>query len=117
MKICITAKGPSLHDEVDPHFGRAAHFLFYDLETGELKAVSNDPGAHGAGVQAARIVADNGASVVITGSVGPNAYQGLSAAGVEMYIGVQGTVEEAIAAYRAGKLTRADRPGGRGHRG
>ena len=115
MKLCITAKGPTLNDEVDPSFGRAAYFLFYDPETKELKAVPNDPGAHGAGVQAARIVAENGADAVITGSVGPNAHQGLTAAGVEIYTGAQGTVADAIAAYAAGTLSSADGPSGKGH--
>jgi len=117
MKICITAKGAGLNDPVDPHFGRAAYFLFYDTETEALDAVANSPGAHGAGVQAAQIVAGNGAEAVITGSVGPNAHQGLAAAGVEIYIGAQGTVADAIADYKAGKLSRAAGPSGGGHGG
>ena len=115
MRLCITAKGPSLDDDIDPSFGRAAYFLFHDPKTGELHAIPNSPGAHGAGVQAAGIVAENGAKVVITGSVGPNAHQGLVAAGAEIYVGAQGTVADAIAAYEAGKLSRADGPSGKGH--
>jgi len=115
VRLCITAKGPSLDDDIDPSFGRAAYFLFHDPDTGELKAVPNSPGAHGAGVQAAGIVAENGADAVITGSVGPNAYQGLVAAGVEIYVGASGTAADAIAAYIEGKLSRADRPSGKGH--
>ena len=117
MKLCITAKGPALNDPVDPSFGRAAYFIFFDTETGSLEAVANEPGAHGAGVQAAQIVSGKGAKAVITGSVGPNAYQGLSAGGIESYIGAKGTVEKAIADYKAGRLTRADGPSGSGHRG
>jgi len=115
MRLCITAKGPATEDEVDPRFGRAAYFLFYNPDTEELKAVRNNPGTHGAGAQAAGIVAENGASAVITGSVGPNAHQGLIAAGIEIYVGAQGTVAEAVAAYTEGKLTRADGPSGKGH--
>lgn len=115
MKVCITAAGPTLTDAVDPSFGRAAYFLFYDLDNGDLCAVPNEPGAHGAGVQSAQTVVENGAKAVITGSVGPNAYQGLSAGGVEIYTGAAGTVQDAISAYKSGQLTRVDTPRGRGH--
>ncbi len=115
MKLCITAAGPTLNDDVDPSFGRAAYFLFYDTESNAVDAVENSPGAHGAGVQAAQIVAQHGADAVITGSVGPNAHQGITAAGTEIYVGASGTVQDAIAAYTAGRLTRAAGPSGRGH--
>jgi len=117
VKVCITAMGETIEDPVDPSFGRAAYFLFYDLETEDLKDVSNDPGAHGAGVQAAGIVAENGAKAVITGSVGPNAHQGLSAAGIKIYTGAKGTAKEALADYRAGRLTLATGPTGARHKG
>ena len=116
MKLCITAKGKTLTDSIDPSFGRAAYFLFYDLDNGDLCAVPNEPGTHGAGVQSAQTVVENGAKAVITGSVGPNAYQGLSAGKMEIYVGATGTVQDAIAAYKAGRLTRADGPGGKGHK-
>ena len=110
MKVCITTRGEGLTAEVDPTFGRAAYFLFVDTDTlaseaPALEAVENVPGAHGAGVQAAQTVAEKGATVVITGSVGPNAYQGLAAAGIEIYTGATGTVEQALADFQAGKLT------------
>ena len=122
MKVCITARGEGLTAEVDPTFGRAAYFVFIDTETRAVETVANVPGAHGAGVQAAQTVAEKGASAVITGSVGPNAYQGLAAAGIEMYTGATGTVKEALDAFNTGKLTRSGeatgvRHGGGGGRG
>jgi len=122
MKICITARGDGFTAEVDPTFGRAAYFLFIDTDTlaserPALEAVANVPGAHGAGVQAAQTVAEKGATVVITGSVGPNAYQGLTAAGIEIYTGAQGTVREALADFQAGKLTHSSEATGARHGG
>lgn len=117
MTICITARGEDLDAEVDPSFGRARYFLFFDEETKQLRAVENVPGAHGAGVQAAQTVAENGAKVLITGSVGPNAHQGLAAAGTEIYTGAAGTARQALDDYHAGKLTRATGPSGESHRG
>ena len=117
MKVCITARGEGLTAEVDPTFGRAAYFVFIDTDTRAVETVANVPGAHGAGVQAAQTVAEKGASVVITGSVGPNAYQGLAAAGIEMYTGARGTVEQALADFQAGRLARSGGATGERHGG
>lgn len=115
MTICITSSGQELDAPVNPSFGRAPYFLFVDPETLATEGVKNTPGAHGAGVQAAQTVASKGASVVITGNVGPNAHQGLTAAGIEIYVGAKGTAKEALQDYRAGRLTRADAPTAGGH--
>jgi len=117
MTICVTSSGQTLEAPVQPNFGRAHYFLFVDETTEAVDAVANDPGAHGAGVQAAQTVASRGATAVITGSVGPNAFAGLTAAGIEIRVGAAGTVREALEAYRAGTLTRANAPTGRSHGG
>jgi predicted Fe-Mo cluster-binding NifX family protein len=117
MKICITSDGQGLDASVNPSFGRAPYFLFVDPETEATEAVENHPGAHGAGVQAAQLVAGKEASVVITGNIGPNAYQGLSAAAIKVYTGAKGSVKDALEDYHAGRLTHAEGPTGGGHRG
>jgi len=117
MTVCVTAAGKDWSAATQPNFGRAAYFLFIDLEAETLDAVKNEPGAHGAGVQAAQTVAARGATAVVTGSVGPNAFQGLSAAGIDVFVGATGTVRQAFDAYRAGKLQRAGAPTGRPHGG
>lgn len=116
MRICLTAQGCELTAQVDPNFGRARYFIFVD-EAGQLQeSVENDPGAHGAGVQAAQVMSQHGATVVISGSVGPNAHSGLQAAGIDVYTGATGTVEQALQAYRQGRLMKAIGPTGGRHR-
>jgi len=117
MKICITTKGSQLESPIDPVFGRAQNFLFVDSETRDISCVTNVPGAHGAGVQAAQLMVENGAMVVLTGSVGPNAFQGLNAAGIEICIGAKGTAQDALAAYEAGTLQSPTGPTSQGHGG
>ena len=106
MIICVSAAAASLDAEVDPRFGRCAYFVLVDSETMRFETLPNvDAGAmHGAGVQAAQTVANKGVGVVITGNVGPNAFQVLSAAGIKIITGANGTVRQVIEKHKGGKL-------------
>ena len=64
----------------------------------------------GASIQSAQFVADKGAKVVLTGSCGPNAFQTLRAAGVEIIVGVSGTIQEVVEQYKSGKLQPISQP-------
>jgi len=112
MKIAVSAGGPSLDSPIDPRFGRCQYLLIVDSESLDFEAVENPavmaPG--GAGIQAAELVASMGAGAVITGNCGPNAYQVLSAAGIEVFVGASGSVREAIEAYRRGELRATPGP-------
>ena len=106
MKVAITSQGDSVDAQVDLRFGRCAYFIIIDPETEEAEAVSN-PSADamgGAGPQAAQIIADKGAEVVITGNVGPNAFRTLRAANIRIYQAAAGTVKETLAKYKSGEL-------------
>jgi predicted Fe-Mo cluster-binding NifX family protein len=58
----------------------------------------------GAGIQAAQIVANKGAQVVLTGNMGPNAFQALSSLGIRVVTGAFGTVGEAVENFKSGQL-------------
>lgn len=113
MKVCITSKGPEFTSEVDPRFGRAAYFIIVDSETGEFVAKENEAvhAAGGAGIQAAQGIVEEGAATVITGNVGPNAFQVLSKAEISVIAGVQDTVEEAFNRFRSGDLEGSETSG------
>lgn len=118
-KIAVTSEGPALTDLVDARFGRAAGFVIIDPSTMESEYIDNGATqvmAQGAGLQAAELVANAGASVVLTGFVGPKAFQALSAAGIEVGQDVQGmTVQEALERYQAGEVGFAQTPNSPGH--
>ncbi|MGD8537444.1 MAG: NifB/NifX family molybdenum-iron cluster-binding protein [Candidatus Aminicenantes bacterium] len=105
MKIAISASGPDLSSAVDPRFGRCPYFLFVDPDSMDFEAIENPniSSASGVGIQSAQLVAEKGAQAVLTGSCGPNAFQTLQAADIEVIIGVSGTVKEAIAHYKSGQ--------------
>ena len=118
MKILLTAKGKQINDEVDPRFGRAKFFILVDTETNEVTAHDNSHNlnaAQGAGIQAAQSVVRLGAEAVISGNVGPNAFQTLNAAGIKMYLCPQATVEEAVRKFKAGELKEVASANVQGH--
>jgi predicted Fe-Mo cluster-binding NifX family protein len=112
-RICVTSQGAELDALMDYRFGRCIYFIFVDLESGEFDAVSNDAlsSAHGAGVRAAQKIASSGAEVVITGSVGPNAYPALQNAGIRIMKADSGTVRSVIESYKEGLLSEVASPG------
>jgi len=109
MKLCVTAAAGDLNAQVDPRFGRCQYFVIVDSDTMAFEAMANEamnaPG--GAGIQAAQAMVNKGVNVVISGNMGPNAFQVLSTAGVKVATGAYGTVKEAVEMYKSGKLTEA----------
>jgi predicted Fe-Mo cluster-binding NifX family protein len=107
MKIAVSASGQGLEAQVDPRFGRAACFVLYDTESRKVQQVDNRQSlnsAQGAGIQAAETVARLGAACLLTGHCGPKAFRVLESASIRVYTGVKGTVGEAIAALKQGRL-------------
>ena len=107
MKIIVTASDGDVNAQVDPRFARAKVFILYDTETERWEALDNSQNlnaAFGAGVQAGTTVVNSGAKAVLTGNCGPRAFATLSAASIEVYTGVSGTVAEAIEKFKRGEL-------------
>jgi predicted Fe-Mo cluster-binding NifX family protein len=106
MKIVVTATAGGLDAQVDPRFGRSRYFVLVDADTMAFETILNEaftaPG--GAGSQAAQAMINKGVDVVISGNIGPNAFQVLAAAGVRIATGASGTVKDAVEQYKSGKL-------------
>lgn len=119
MKIAISATGPSLDADVDPRFGRCQYFIIVDPDTMEFEAVENANlvASSGVGVASGQMIANKGVQVVLTGNCGPNAYQTLTAAGVQVISGVTGKIPEAIEGYKAGRFQTTSQPTGAAYSG
>ncbi|MBN2311885.1 MAG: NifB/NifX family molybdenum-iron cluster-binding protein [Candidatus Hydrogenedentes bacterium] len=107
MKIAVASQGMSMEAAVDPRFARAAAFVLVDGDTGEAQAVDNRENvdaAQGAGPQAVTKLVELGAQVVLARQCGPKAMQALAAAGIQAFEAGEGTVAEAVEAYKAGTL-------------
>jgi predicted Fe-Mo cluster-binding NifX family protein len=119
MKIAVSSSGNNLDSQIEPRFGRCAYLVVADTENMNFEAFDNESIASGggAGIQAAQFVASKGAKAVMTGNVGPNAVKTLAAAGLEVFVGQNGTVREALNRYRDGGLHSTSTPNVADHHG
>lgn len=118
-KIAITSEGPTLDDTLDPRFGRAAGFIIVDPQTLQFQYVDNGASqarAQGAGIQAAEVIVQNGAEILLTGYVGPKAFAALQAAGVKVAQNLDNmTVRQAVERFKSGQVEWAAAPNRMGH--
>lgn len=111
MKIAVPAQAGCLEARIDMRFGRAKCFVVVDPNTWEFEMVDNKQNVQaraGAGIQAAQIIADHSADVLIAGNCGPKAFMTLKAADINVFMGLDGTVREAIESYKDGELKLAE---------
>jgi len=117
-KIAVSSAKAGLDAPVDPRFGRCAGFMIVDPDSWSFEFIDNGNSqslSRGAGIQAAENVARSGAACVLTGSVGPKAFQALTAAGIRVAQQMENmTVREAVSLYIAGKVELASQPNARG---
>ncbi|MGD9819746.1 MAG: NifB/NifX family molybdenum-iron cluster-binding protein [Desulfomonilaceae bacterium] len=118
MKIAITSSGKSMDSPMDPRFGRAPYIIIAD-DAGELLEVidnaANVNAMRGAGIQAAKSLADRGVSVLLTGHCGPNAFTALQSAGIKVGSDQSGLVRDALEKYKSGGVNFANGPNAEAH--
>ena len=111
MKVAISSAGTGLDAKAHDLFGRCDYFVIVDLETGDTKAVKNEfAGSEtGAGTACAQVIFDEGAKAVISGKVGPNAYEVLTQGEITVYLCPPGiAVSEAVTKYKEGSLHKME---------
>ncbi len=119
MKVAITSTGKELDSNLDRRFGRCGYFLVVDTDSKDVEIIDNSAIAAGggAGIAAAQQLIDRKVNVLITGNVGPNAFQTLNGAGVNIYTGQIGRISELVDLFEKGELERTDAPNVGGHHG
>jgi len=118
MIIAVSAQGKDLSSLVDPRFGRARYFLVVNTDDETFSVHDNAQNLslpQGAGIQAGQTVVNLGVAAVVTGHVGPKAFNILRAGKVAVYVGASGTVREAITVLKEGRLQAADQATVEGH--
>ena len=113
MKILVSSLGKESTDAFDTRFGRCDYFQIFDTDSKQYIAVENEGkmSTHGAGIGASQQAIDAKVDVLITGKLGPNAFDILNDSDIELYSAKEGTVEEVINLYREGKLENIGKAG------
>jgi len=95
MKIAV----PFEDGQVFQHFGRSAQFKFYEAENGQLlrtEVIPTNGQGHGA---LAGFLVQHGADVVLCGGIGTGAQVALMQAGIQLFGGLSGAADAAVADY------------------
>ena len=121
MKIAVSSSGKDLNSQLDPRFGRASYFVIVDSDTKNVvDVIDNRPAqdaAHGAGINAATMVAGSGVQAVLTGRMGPKAYAVLQAAKIQIVSGMNGSISSVVDAFLTGNVKAASGPDSYAHQG
>ena len=107
MKIIISSRGKKWSDSIDPQFEYAKGFVLINEETNKKSWHSNEESINtpgDTGIQAAEFVVNTGASVLITGSVGPKSLDILNHANVKVFMAPALSVKDGWIDYTRGIL-------------
>ncbi|MHB8131802.1 MAG: NifB/NifX family molybdenum-iron cluster-binding protein [Mobilitalea sp.] len=117
MKIVVSATGKNKESNLDKRFGRCEYFQIFDMETKEMKVLVNDgaKSSGGAGIAAASQVIEEGVDVIITGNLGPNAYELVEKAGIKAYSCDVVPVLDAIEMFQKKQLSEINIAGNAHH--
>ena len=100
-KIAVTYE----NGQVFQHFGHTEKFKVYDIAEGTVQSaaiLSADGSGHGA---LAGLLAESGVDTLICGGIGGGARAALAQAGIQLYGGVSGSADQAVACLLAGTLS------------
>jgi predicted Fe-Mo cluster-binding NifX family protein len=107
MNVCIPVNHPQ--DGASPvcaHFGSAPAYIIANTEAGTYRAVTTG-GQHMCG--AIGTLQSEKVECVIVGGIGMGAINRLAAAGIQVFAAQYATVDENLAALKAGQLTLMSR--------
>lgn len=118
MNIAISSAGQTMDSIVDMRFGRCSYFIICDPAGKETKTVQNKGqwSGGGAGIAAAQQLLDEKIDVILTGNLGPNAYELIQRAGGKAYYCEEITIYEALEKYRNGQMKEIVAPGTAHHK-
>ena len=101
MRIAVTYED----GQIFQHFGHTEQFQIYEVENGTVKeaqTVSAAGSGHGA---LAGFLKQHGVEILICGGIGGGARTALSQAGIQLFGGVSGSADQAVADFLAGTLS------------
>jgi len=110
--ICIPALDKDgLKGEISPHLGKTPYFVLIRWEANQIEnfQVLESKAKHmGGSMTPGEFIVGSGAEALLCGNLGSKAIQMLQQGGINVYVGANGTVIEALQAWAEGKLQKAN---------
>ncbi len=110
--IGVPSSGPELSDKISPHFGHCEYFVGVEVnDADELKmsfALQNN--GHSSCMEPVMNMKDRNVSDMIVGGIGGRPYMGFLQVGINLFLGVEGSVQENIELLLQGKLKSMGEP-------
>lgn len=108
MKVAVASTGYDLNSHVSPLFGRSSAFVIADIEDGKIKTISivenSAKNETWCGNTAAYFIANHEVKALISGKLGPVAFQTLKNTGTKVYKATPRSVERNLKLFMEGKL-------------
>ena len=104
MRIAVTYQDGQIYQ----HFGHTQQFKINDVEDNQIvssKVIDTDGYGHGA---LAGFLKNLGVDIIICGGIGGGVQNALKQAGIQLYGGVQGNVDEVVECLLDGRLIYND---------
>lgn len=119
MKIVISAAGKTTESLLDMRFGRCEYFQIHDTEGGEVKILENkgQNASGGAGIVASNQLIEEKVDVVITGNLGPNAFELMEKSEIKAYKCENIAISSVLEKYNKGELEEIKMSGPAHHGG
>ncbi len=114
VRIAFATETPDgIRGEIAQHFGRCPYYTFVDVEEGEVKdwLVVTNPAAqeHNPG-EIPRFIAEQGATAIVSGGMGPRAQEWFLRLGIKPFVGVKGKIKDALPLILKGELEPIEKP-------
>jgi predicted Fe-Mo cluster-binding NifX family protein len=116
MRIAISSAGEDLESQVDMRFGRCPKYVIVEIEDKKVKSsktIDNTAMMQGggAGIAAAQLMGNEKVEAVITGNMGPNAFNVLNQLKIDVYQAT-GIIKDVVQQFIDGKLNKINAPTG-----
>jgi len=111
MKVAISTNESNLDALIETKFGRSPGFLIYDTVSAAmtfLENVQNAETSQSASTKAAEMLLNFNVESVISGHLGPKAYQVLDSAGIHIYNSASVPIKQALHQLSNGLLREQD---------
>lgn len=117
MKIVISAAGKTSENLLDMRFGRCEYFQIHDTESGEVQILENkgQNSSGGAGIVASNQLIEEKVDVIITGNLGPNAFELIEKAEIKAYKCRSIAISLVLEKYNKGELVEIKMSGPANH--